>query len=684
LGLKTPTDHMQQARDRFASAKRYWSRIFDEARKDFRMVYGDQWDERVRSEREDANRPALQFNAIASEVQRAANQARQDRPSIKVNPCDDEANEKASEFLADKIRHIQYASEASSAYDYSVECSMAGSVGCLRVTTEYVDDRSFNQEPRIKRILDPLTVYWDPNCEEPDFSDAKFCFVRQRMKRDEFRDKYGRDPVGWDASDAQMAGPNGWGNDEDNVWVAEYWNVDIVNRRLVQLTDGRVGFDDELDGAENKIVNSRVVEERHVTCELIDGDSVLEDENSGWVGQWIPLVPVLGKEAVVDGERVFISMARNARDPQKKLNAAESGIAENIGVSSRPYVLGAKGQFKDQTWADPTINRPYREYDPAPAGVGQIAQPPQLINPEPPIQALTATALQARDAVRNACGYFDNVAQPSRQDLSGVAVLRRSNQADLTNYHFEDNLTRAQWHLGRILIDLIQKTADTPRVMKAMKVDGSVYSQPITTDDQQPVSGYQGQPHLNISSGLYEPIVEAGPSYATKKEEERDVILQMLPQDPALWPAYAPLIFKLMGYDEAYQLALALAPPPVQAILGGKSQAAAAQAQALVPQLQQKIAMLQQGLQKALTMLQQKQVEAQNRLDVQKLKTIGDVMVEDMKHKHEAALETQSDRMEAIQNLTQMLHESELGQTPGPGIGNNALPQPVQPQGVAA
>jgi hypothetical protein len=74
--------------------------------------------------------------------------------------------------LEGHLRHIQYASQADVAYDGAVEYSASCGFGCYRITTEYVDDETWAQEPRIKRILDPMTVYFDPDCQEPDFSDA--------------------------------------------------------------------------------------------------------------------------------------------------------------------------------------------------------------------------------------------------------------------------------------------------------------------------------------------------------------------------------------------------------------------------------------------------------------------------------------------------------------------------------
>jgi len=65
-----------------------------------------------------------------------------------------------------------------------------------------------------------------------------------------------------------------------------------------------------------------------------------------------------------------------------------------------------------------------------------MVPPPQFNTYEPPIQGQLALNLQMRDAIKSGTGYVDAVLRPSQADISGVAVMRRDQQSDLTNLHF--------------------------------------------------------------------------------------------------------------------------------------------------------------------------------------------------------------------------------------------------------
>lgn len=692
-------DKLKIARDRFQAAKHAWQERFDDAREDFRMVYADQWESSLRAARENAGRPAMQFNVIAQDINRAANSTRQNRPGIKVTAGDKVASESAATFLEDKIRHIQYASEASVAYDTAEECALAGGFGYLRLKNEYVDDGDisgepsvtmFDQEPRIKRIRDPFTVYYDPDCEEADFSDARFCFVRIRIPRAEFKSRFKREPVPWDQADGEMSGDRGWGNDEDNVWIAEYWEVEKSKRTLVQLNDGTVAWKDEApDGAD--VIAERDVEGSTVYMSLIDGRNFLEERKEQDTDRYIPIFPCLGKEAVVDGKVILKSMTRDARDPQKFLNGTKSGIAENIAVTSRPFWTGPKGTFK-KTWDDPKLNVPYREWDMVIGPNGQVAPGPELVRPEAPIQALMQTAMAARDDVRMACGYFDAVLQPSKAaNLSALAVEKRTDQTDLTNFHFEDNLARTQWHLGRALVYKLLKTIDTPRTLKGRRENGDTYDQHIAVKDAdgnlQKVPGHENEPHITLE-GRFDVTVQTGPSYDTKLDEETEGLLEAMQADPMLWQYYADVLFELKGWPELVERAKMILPPSLQQAIQAKKQGQDPVAQQQMAQVNAQLMQSKQIIARLIQVVQQKQIEGQTKLNVEKLKTIGNIMVEQMKHSHDAAKHVLSEKTDAIDQITSLLNESELGATPGPGMGNNAQPtlpgDQAAPQGAIA
>jgi hypothetical protein len=117
-------------------------------------------------------------------------------------------------------------------------------------------------------------------------------------------------------------------------------------------------------------------------------------DETDWLGDEIPIVPVLGKQVIVDGKIKLYSLVRFLRDPQQLFNYYKSGIAEKIGLANRVPYIGYKGQFKDQKWRDANVrNYAYLEVEPVQIN-GAPAPLPQRQVLDEYIQALSLAASQ--------------------------------------------------------------------------------------------------------------------------------------------------------------------------------------------------------------------------------------------------------------------------------------------------
>ena len=656
---------MQLVRDRYASAHTGWTQIRKDFRDDIRFISGeptDQWDPQVKSNRDQDGIPALTMDRINPLINSIVNQARKDRPQPKVTPNDD-GDPQTAEALEGKVRHVMYVSHADVAFDCAEMYCASGGIGYYEVVKEYSTKRGFDQEPRVRRIADPMTIYFDPAVTEADYSDAEYCFQRKRYRRETFKREFKVEPQPFPFEE-DTAGD--WG-DEDYVWIAKYWWVEEKEHRHVSLVDGREGFIQDLDGAdEDAIVAERPVKERIVHCDIVDGGRRLEE--SIWEGEWIPIFPVTGKEVISAGIRRYVSAVRYARDPQMFLNASMSATAESLATVNHAPYIGPKGAFKDRKWRDGKRHF-YLEYEVINIA-GQPASPPQRNAFEPAIQGTTSASAQAIDALKGSVGYVDSVTRPSQADISGIAVQRRDEQANQANMHYEDSLVQSMWHFGRVLVDLLILLADTPRVWQTRSEDGTQRPVPITMDVDQGtyplVPGWEQHPHVKIDDGDYGVVIDVGPSFPAKQEEEAAFLTAMVQAMPALFPAYAPAIFKRRGYHDLEAIAEAMQPPQIQQAMAAKNgqgmnpQQAAAQ----LAQLQQQNQQLMQALQQIGQVIKTKQIEAQGRLEVEKAKTIREIIVETLRNNHDATSQLTGHQADATKHMLEMFHESELAPDP--------------------
>jgi hypothetical protein len=162
---------------------------------------------------------------------------------------------------------------------------------------------------------------------------------------------------------------------------------------------------------------------------------------------------------------------------------------------------------------------------------------PQRANQAEVPAALIQLAGMDNDDMKAATGQYDASLGARSNETSGIAIGQRKQQGATATFHYVDNLGYAIRQTYRILIDMIPKVYDTPRVVRILGEDGGakwkqLYHQVMDPETGQPVV-------LNdISKGKYDVVVTVGPSYATQRMEAVDAFAQMAGQ---LGPQFPPL-----------------------------------------------------------------------------------------------------------------------------------------------
>ncbi len=131
-------------------------------------------------------RPCLTINKLPQHVKQVTNDQRQNRPSGKVIPADDNADVEIAEIFNGLVRHIEYISDADVAYDTACENQVSYGEGYIRLLTEYCDENTFDQDIKIGRIRNSFSVYMDPTIQDPCGADAKWCFITEDIPKTEY------------------------------------------------------------------------------------------------------------------------------------------------------------------------------------------------------------------------------------------------------------------------------------------------------------------------------------------------------------------------------------------------------------------------------------------------------------------------------------------------------------------
>jgi Phage P22-like portal protein len=611
---------LREAKERFERCKDWETAARDHALYDVKFANGDslnlwQWDTNVRSER--GSRPTLTYNQVRQHNLQVINDARQNKAQIKVTPTGGRATYEAAQVFSGIIRRIEYVSKAVDAYTTAIYHQVESGIGYVRVETDYVDEQSFDLDLFIRRVKDPCSVYMDPDCDLYDKSDANFAFVFTDMARDRYEEEYGEED---NPAPATLDHTDGW-NDKDHVRVAEYWRRNINNAKIHQLSDGTVVREDEIpddlrEQIEAMIVNTREVAEPEIEWFKLAGDKVIERKD--WLGKYIPIVPFIGEETVIDGVMDRKGHTRSQIDAQRIYNYWASAAVEQVALQTKsPYVARVDAiTGREEQWSTANLkNWSVLVYN----GVDEQGQPIPRPEREPPpqmAQAYIQGMTIARQDLMSVTGQYQAELGMPSNERSGIAIQQRQRQGDTATYHYIDNQAKAIRQVGRILIDLIPKIYDTRRVVMTLAEDGDenqVMVDPQAQESHQFVApGPNGQPQplspgdaqklqdnpelpdpriiFNPNVGTYDVEADVGPAYGTQRQEAANAFSQIMAQNPAAFQVVGDFWAENSDFPGAQELADRLKrglPPQYRAGPDPQVQAITQQAQQMQQQAQQ-------------------------------------------------------------------------------------------------
>ena len=574
--MATEADEVKTAKEEFAASAAMWATVRQEARDDLLFArLSDQWSHEDRENRRKDSRPCVTVNRLPSFIRQVVNDARQNKPQIKVRPFSGGSDPRTADIFSGIIRNIESVSTAGIAYDTGIDMSVSCGLGFWRIDLEYVNDFSFELEPRINRIANPLTVYFDPLTQAADSSDWRRCFVADMMPRKEFNAMF-PDAQDSDFDNDDMNYP--WVDEPtETIRVAEWWRREMQKEEILLLSNGEVIYAAEyakpqvkamFDAAGLSVINSRMTEGYKVTQQLVTGAQVL-GERTEWIGKYIPIIPCYGEDINVEGRRHFRSMIRDAKEPQRLLNFWRSNATELVALAPKAPWIGKTGTFETdaEKWATAnTRSHAFIEYD----GPDRPMREPFDGIPAGSLQE----ALSASDDMKSILGVFDASLGRQSNETSGRAIIARQRESDTGTFNFIDNLSRAVEHTGRVLVDIIPKLYAEPKILRILGEDGKSQQVKVGPLNGQPAPQENGIPAIyDLNAGRYDVVVQAGPSYTTRRDEAAQQITSVMQAYPPSAVVLAPELMRNLDMPNADKIARAfeaMMPPQIKAAYEGQ------------------------------------------------------------------------------------------------------------------
>lgn len=565
---------IDEAKKRFARCEEWYGEANKRYISDLKFVHADsdngwQWPEEIKQLR-GAERPMLTINKTRQFCLDITNDAKQNKASCKINPVGEKATMEGAQTMQGIVRHIEYQSNAQTVYDKANETQVQGGKGYWRVSTDYADNESLDQEIFIKWLKDANAVYLDPDKQQPDGSDSRFGFIFEDLAKDRFDADYPKfkDDVGG-SSVLNNQKPDGWLG-KDHVRVAEYFRRVGKTDELILYTSQENGRPETVRASklpkdvleaikELPDTKTRPVTDYTVEWYKIAGDMIVD--RGTWVGSTIPIVEVVGETYVLDGKYDCKGHARGLKDPQRMYNYySSSGVEATALQGKTPWLASAraiKGYMPYWSTANTTNHSvlPYNDLD----DKGQPILPPT--RPAPPTMPdayLKGMAIAAEE-LRMVSGQHDLQQPPSGNPEAYKTVNARQRKGDNANYHFINNLAVGVVYTGKILVEIIPKIYDTKRIIKILGEDGSESAVSIDPDSAKEIikRGPQDKATVifNPSFAKYSVQADIGPAYATRRQEAFNAFTQIMAGNPQLMTVAGDLMFKAADFPLADELA---------------------------------------------------------------------------------------------------------------------------------
>jgi hypothetical protein len=492
------------------------------------------WDPQVKRYREQMGierygfpLPCLTINTVPQFVGQVIGDRRANQTSIKVLPRED-GDVEVAQVRSELIRSIELQSRADRARSIAFEQQVTCGIGNTRIDLEYAREDAFDRDLFIRSIANPLGVLWDPAAADPTGRDANYCFVSDRITKEEFERRFP------DASKSSLEarGMEGEGWTEGNmVRVAEYWRMDERPIKIAMMQDGSIRdiTKMKLDASMpvlKKPDGTPMIRDsacRYATMVFTNGQEELAEPFELKIPR-VPIIRWMGRETWIGERRVRYGLVRYMRDPARLKDYNRSVRAELLMLMPRANYIAEAGAIlgREGDWENTLIHN-------------DGTKPPIPIAAQLAAALLEEAQMFSQD-MKETTGIYEAELGMRSNETSGIAIQRRQQQGDVASIIYHDNANSAMQEEGEVLNALVDITYDTARTIRTVGMDDATKMVRIN-DPNHPES-------VDLSVGRYDVTISTAAAYATKRQESAAQLMELAKQSPQLIEAAGDLIIK--------------------------------------------------------------------------------------------------------------------------------------------
>lgn len=541
-------------------------------------------------------KPTVEFNILEAMVSRLRSEFAKHEPSFDVRAADGVPLEMLTpEFIeTEKVVEGYLRAIFNDATNDGLQSNinsdqLIGGFSVVWVRTDYVSERSFEQNIIVERVFDPTMTFFDPLARTSHKGDGGYCGMLVPYTKDRFIQEYGEEAAK-DIQFSRGSSVNGFSwsyknQEQDIVLIAYLFEKKTKRTKIVKLTNGHVIPMDQykklLELWEDITQPPQILEERWTTEETIVHYQFCETKELLYTEtnfKFLPLVFVDGNSVLIRGDTSAaatgssddstssptMQMCRpyvyHARDAQKCMNFAGQSVMQSIeNIVQYQIMVPLEAIPEDYLNA---YQKPqeanvlvYNQFDDK---TGERLDPPREVQKVPPPPVVESTFQNSSRIIQSTLGSYDAQQGIVGDQLSGKAIMQGAMQSDGAAGPYLINYIKGWNRIGQIVLDLIPKYYITPRSIPVMDADGKRRFQVVNApkgQEQEEAQNLEQRQDDEIgqdrhereeqkSVGLdYDPMtlqvkIEAG----VNSEAQKQISMEMINRGMAANPGFAQFI----------------------------------------------------------------------------------------------------------------------------------------------
>jgi hypothetical protein len=522
------------------------------------------------------NRAKMEFDLVSNYLFRFMAEWNQNRQGVEYRPDDDVTSDDDAELLNGIYRADFRDGSGKVSLDNAVYELATCGYGAFKLATRF-EDESDPEDERQRIEWRPIqnafnTVFWDSSAIRADKRDARWVTVLTEFTKESFREAFGSD---FQPSSAYTPDSKLWLNTSRNsglnpIYVATRYEI-IRKREPVfvydNLSTGETEvyskkehdlIEDELRADENiKFKRKRRLLKQSVEKTVFSGSDILEPTKR-IAGKWLPIIPIYGYRAYVDGAEWYFGLVRKLKDASRLFNMHMNQLAENAASNGQRVPIFDPKQMPDgikNLWKDKN-NKPYLlakslldpDGNPVHHGPTGYLDPGSL---DPNVAASMQSVIQY--VQESTGGVPKDTLDPNASGKALRAMMKREN---LNTQPVQDNInTGIEWS-GVVYGSMAAEIYNQEQMIRTVGQDGTEGREQLLRMVMDEKTGVFVRAN-DLRGKKFRAYADVGPQYETLREETVENLKLMgdfLKETPDGAQYIGPLIFTMLDNMEGVGL----------------------------------------------------------------------------------------------------------------------------------